>query len=234
MSTLLNTEKSAPNIALLDHSAGLVSRTVKTPAGELVLSAWKTVYSPQHRALFVADVHLGKAHTFRQLGVPVPQGTTGSNLQRLSQAIAHFQPEQLVVLGDLLHSRHALNDALNQQVLAWADEHTALRKVLVRGNHDDKAGDPPKPWGFEVVDEPFALGQLALCHYPQSRAGQFVLAGHQHPACIIRGAGRSRVRLPCFHVQQGGITLPSFGQFTGAFVVQPAPGEQVVAVLASH
>ena len=70
----MSTLASAPNIALLDHSAGLVSRTVQTPAGELVLSAWKTVYSPQHRALFVADVHLGKAHTFRQLGVPVPQG----------------------------------------------------------------------------------------------------------------------------------------------------------------
>jgi metallophosphoesterase superfamily enzyme len=39
--------------------------------------------------------------------------------------------------------------------------------VLVRGNHDSRAGDPPASLGIRVVDEPFAVGPFAACHHPQ-------------------------------------------------------------------
>ncbi len=35
----------------------------------------------------VADAHIGKALRFRRLGVPVPHGTTGETLDRLSALI---------------------------------------------------------------------------------------------------------------------------------------------------
>ena len=55
---------------------------------------------PAGRVLFVADLHLGKAATYRALGQPVPSGTTAENLRRLSQLITHYLPAQLVFLGD--------------------------------------------------------------------------------------------------------------------------------------
>eukprot|EP01036_Dinobryon_divergens_P015919 gene15919-21571_t len=42
---------------------------------------------PDGQVLFIADLHLGKAATYRALGQPVPSGTTAENLRRLSQLV---------------------------------------------------------------------------------------------------------------------------------------------------
>ena len=58
------------------------------PSGaELRLMPERAAWCAQSETLFVADVHLGKAATFRARGLPVPQGTTTETLTRLSQAL---------------------------------------------------------------------------------------------------------------------------------------------------
>jgi hypothetical protein len=52
--------------------------------GRLWLCPERAASAPDHAALLVADFHLGKAHSFRRLGVPVPGGTSAVNLQRLA------------------------------------------------------------------------------------------------------------------------------------------------------
>lgn len=180
----------------------------------------------------VADVHLGKAASFRQLGVPVPSGTTGDNLSRLGQAIAFFQPLTLFFLGDLLHAKAAHNPDLLAQLAQWRQLHAGVRMVLIRGNHDSKAGDPPAHLNIDVVEEPHMLGGFALCHHPQAVAGAIALAGHDHPAVVLQGKGKSRVRLPCFHLQSDLLVLPSFGAFTGGYNVDPKAAQAVYPVLA--
>ena len=46
----------------------------------------RAMYWAATRTLIVADVHVGKAATFRALGVPVPGGITAKDLARLSDA----------------------------------------------------------------------------------------------------------------------------------------------------
>lgn len=196
-----------------------------------MLSVLKVAFSPLHRALFVADVHLGKAATFRSLGVPVPVGTTQNNLARLSHAILQFQPQTLCFLGDLLHARAAHNPDLLGKLLEWRNSHPTVDMVLVRGNHDSKAGDPPAALNIDVVEEPFAVGTFALCHHPQDVGGAFTLAGHEHPVIVLQGKGRSRARLPCFYRKTNQLILPSFGEFTGGFNVVPASGELAFPVV---
>ncbi len=204
---------------------------VSTLAGELVLSHHKVVFDPLRKALFVADVHLGKAATFRTLGVPVPAGTTQSNLQRLSLAITEFQPHSLYFLGDLLHAKAAHNPDLLSKLQSWRTTHANIEMTLIRGNHDSKAGDPPANLNISMVNEPFRLGGFALCHHPQNLTGALVLAGHEHPVVVLNGKGRNRARLPCFYLQADRLILPSFGDFTGGYAVQPAPGEQVFPIV---
>jgi DNA ligase-associated metallophosphoesterase len=122
-----------------------------------------------HRTLLVADVHFGKARAFRQQGVPVPGGTTRETLARLDALVRATAAERVVFLGDLLHSRHAQGSAALEEFARWRAGHRALGLTLVRGNHDAHAGDPPAALGIEAVDEPFALGALALCHHPSAR-----------------------------------------------------------------
>jgi uncharacterized protein len=201
-------------------------------AGQLVLSHLKVAYAPAQRVLLVADVHLGKAATFRTLGVPVPAGTTQGNLDRLSRAIAHFKPSAVCFLGDLLHAKAAHNPELLGKLHEWRAEHAQVHMTLVRGNHDSKAGDPPGSLNVAVVEEPFMLGAFALCHHPRPVPGAFAVAGHEHPAVVLKGKAKARVRLPCFHLKQAQLILPSFGEFTGGFTIEPQSGEAVFPVCA--
>lgn len=188
------------------------------------------LWLPQRRCLLVADVHLGKAVSFRRLGVPVPRGTTADTLARLSALLARHQPARLVFLGDLLHSRHVHTSDVIDQVAAWRRAHAAVGMTLVRGNHDDRAGDPPPSWQIDVVDEPWPLGALALCHHPRQVPGALVLAGHWHPCVSLAGRGRERLRLPCFWWRADMLLLPAFGAFTGMHPIEPVPGDRVYAL----
>lgn len=200
-------------------------------AGEpLRLLPQRAAYLPAHRTLLVADAHLGKAVSFRRLGVPVPEATTAGTLARLDEALAACGAERIVFLGDLLHSAHAHAAATLAAVRAWRQAHAAIDLVLVRGNHDRHAGDPPPDWGVQAVDEPLHLGGLALLHHPQAVAGAYALAGHVHPGIVLGGRAHQRLRLPCFHFGAAVGLLPAFGEFTGLQVVRPQPGDRVYAI----
>jgi uncharacterized protein len=185
-----------------------------------------------HNTLLVADAHIGKAVSFRRLGVPVPQGTTSETLARLSALIDGTGARRVVFLGDLLHSARARAPATMAAVLHWRMRHATVELTLVRGNHDRHAGDPPADWGIEALAGPLrlpGLESLALAHHPEPLPGAYVLAGHVHPAVRL-GRGIDSLRLPCFHFGAAVGVLPAFGAFTGMHVVQPAPGERVFVV----
>jgi DNA ligase-associated metallophosphoesterase len=176
--------------------------------------------------LLVADVHIGKAASFRRLGVPVPAGTTTVNLARLDELLARWPVRRLVVLGDLLHAASGRAPATLAALADWRARHADLPITLVRGNHDDHAGDPPAELAIEVVDEPWPCAGLALCHDPATPAEAYVIAGHRHPVVRI-GLGLDSLRLPCFHASPQALVLPAFGEFTGGHVIQRRPGDQV-------
>ena len=57
-------------------------------AGESVsLLPERAIYWPREGALIVADLHWGKAASFRAAGVPIPSGTTSADLARLNRAL---------------------------------------------------------------------------------------------------------------------------------------------------
>ena len=182
----------------------------------------RALWLPDAALLLVADAHIGKAQSFRSLGVPVPEGTTAGTLARLDAALARCAAtgaavRGVVFLGDLLHAARGRGAATLAAVAAWRGRHAALDLVLVRGNHDGHAGDPPADWGVSCVDEPWSppgLGGLALAHHPEpahARDDRYVLAGHVHPAVVLGGRAHQRLRLPCFHFGPAVGVLPAFG-----------------------
>ncbi len=199
-------------------------------AGQTVwLLPQHALWWPAQRVLFVADLHMGKAATYRALGQPVPSGTTDENLRRLSQLLEHYQPVQVVFLGDFLHAAQARTASVFKALAAWRTRFGSVHCVLVRGNHDSRAGDPPPELHINVVDEPYLVGPFAACHHPQAHATHAVLAGHLHPATQLRGPARDRMRLPCFCFQARQAILPAFGEFTGGWLVEPQPGWRLYA-----
>ncbi|CAN5589004.1 ligase-associated DNA damage response endonuclease PdeM [soil metagenome] len=200
-------------------------------AGEVLhLLPERALWWPADGTLFIADLPLGKAATYRALGQPVPGGTTQENLLRLDALLARHGPRQLVFLGDFLHVVQARTPALLERLAAWRARHAHVAMTLVRGNHDSRAGDPPAGLEIAVVDEPWLVGPFACCHHPQLHPTHFVLAGHLHPVCTLHGAGRDRLRLPCFVQDSRQAILPAFGEFTGGWLMEVAPGRRFHAV----
>lgn len=197
---------------------------------DLCLLADRALWWPAQRVLFIADLHIGKAATYRALGQPVPGGTTQQNLARLDRLIETHRPLQIVFLGDFLHAAQARTPQVLAALQAWRAQHAQLALTLVRGNHDSRAGDPPLALGIAVVNEPHLIGPFAACHHPQWHATHFVLAGHLHPVCTLYGRGRDRIRMPCFVSQGEQAILPAFGEFTGGWQVEAAPGRRFYGV----
>ena len=206
-------------------STGPVTITVGGQA--LTLLPEKAAFLPESHTLLVADAHIGKAVSFRRLGVPVPSGTTRETLGLLSTLVERHAVRRIVFLGDFLHSVRSHAASTMDTVQRWREAHADLELTLVRGNHDDHAGDPPTALCFTVVDEPWPIDGLALCHHPDTPASGYVLAGHVHPCVTLSGRAGDRLRLPCFWFGEGAGVLPAFGGFTGMHAVRPAPGDRV-------
>lgn len=187
------------------------------------------VWLTDSRSLLVADLHLGKAQSFRRAGIPVPAGTTAATLGRLDELIGRHQPAELIVLGDFLHGPLAQQGPAMDALAFWRARHPKLPIRMVRGNHDDAAGDPPERCGIEVLAAPLARAAFALCHDPDEGADGFKLAGHLHPVISLRGA-IDRVRLRCFWLREDALVLPAFGDFTGGWAVRAKPGERAFAI----
>jgi DNA ligase-associated metallophosphoesterase len=211
---------------------------VLTLGGEtLVLAPERAAFHPASRTLFAADLHLGKHRTFRAHGIALPGGSDG-DLARLSAVIARFGAARLVVLGDLLHGPHAHDPEMGAAFAGWRAAHSTLALVLVRGNHDYRAGDPPAAWQMETADAPLRDGPFILLHDPAETPADGddrpALAGHIHPAAVVTGRGRQAVKLPCFWLRpvcgRPVLTLPAFSAFTGGQPVARAEGEQRFAV----
>jgi DNA ligase-associated metallophosphoesterase len=198
--------------------------------GERVtLFAERALFWPRERTLFLADIHLGKAAAFRAGGVPLPRGATAADLARLARLCARTDARRLVVLGDFLHAKAGRVAALDAAFLQWRTAHDGLDFVLVRGNHDANAGDPPAEWRVTCVSEPYALPPFLACHLPARPPSGYALCGHVHPGIRVSGTGES-ARLPCFVLGRRHAILPAFGRLTGLALVTPAAGEIIVAI----
>ncbi|MBW1246166.1 ligase-associated DNA damage response endonuclease PdeM [Pseudomonas tolaasii] len=197
---------------------------------ELLLLADKAVYWPARKCLLIADAHFGKASAYRSLGQPVPQGTTRENLLKLDRLLAAFECDQVIFLGDFLHGPGSHASGTLSALRAWRARHAGLSLVLIRGNHDKRAGDPPADLDIDVVTEPLLLGPFALQHEPEAHASHHVLAGHVHPVYRLRGKGRQSLRLPCFQMGGHVSLLPAFGAFTGGYCVERNAHQQIFVI----
>jgi DNA ligase-associated metallophosphoesterase len=211
----------------------------------LSLLAERAVFRADSRALFVADLHLGKPEHFRAGGAPVPEEVTAYDLLRLATLIDRAKPERLIILGDLFHARLSSAGDAAERFASWRRDRPSLRVALVRGNHDRWADGLESEFGIEDLGYESEDSGLFLVHDPaDAPTGAPTLAGHVHPALRLggrTGRGPAAVRSPCFWFAERVGVLPAFGRFTGARLIHPEPhhrafitnGEAVVDVSAA-
>ena len=207
------------------------SAAVADVAGErLVLLPECAAYWERARTLLIADTHFGKAATFRAAGIPVPRGTTTAALERLDVALARTAATRVVFLGDFLHAREGREPETTRVVGEWRSRNAAVEMLLVRGNHDVRAGDPGPETDITCVDGPVVDPPFVFTHRPAVSEDGYVISGHVHPGARLTGRGRERAWLPCFWFRRQIAVLPAFGEFTGLGDIAVEPGDRVWVV----
>jgi uncharacterized protein len=196
----------------------------------LILRPDRALWIPSLHTLVVADLHWGKAAAFRAAHVPIPTGTTSSDLSRLSAALHDTRAERLIVLGDLLHAKHGRHPDTIATIAQWRQAHITLAIDVVRGNHDVHAGDAPKEWHMHAVDAPLPFGPFVGCHEPAPHPNGYVLSGHLHPHVSVRGRGRQSLTLPCFVFGSHVGIVPAFTEFTGRGAYTRSETDHIYAI----
>ena len=187
------------------------------------------VFLSDSATLVVADVHLGKSAAFRAQGLPVPEGDTVRDLQRLLDLARNCHAAHLVVAGDLFHAPSGITPLLETALAGFITE-LGLPITLVVGNHDVKLKQFPSQ--IRAVASLDLAESIRVIHDPAHASGERLhLSGHWHPVVRIPDGRRTSLRLPCFLYRNHTLVLPAFGSFTGGAILSPAPDDRVFVAI---
>ncbi len=199
------------------------------PTADILLVPGRAAFLPATATLLVADLHLGKAATFRKAGIPVPEGSAQADLARLEGLVEQWAATRLIVLGDLFHARSGCTEAVFAEFAATRARLRNTEVLLVAGNHDRAVGTLPASLGIDAClrthDEP----PFHFVHEPSTGLAEpdrscFTVAGHLHPTIAIRSPGGERIAERCFVADESLLVLPAFGSFTGGHRIEPQEG----------
>ena len=182
---------------------------------KIELYASQVIFIPLTRELLLSDIHIGKAEYFQLNGIPLTNNKDENNINRIYKLINHFKPRRLVILGDLFHSRHSLNENLIYKVERLFK--TFKNKIeLIEGNHDVGCHINY----ISYLKEKRSLN-LIFTHKPISKKDNNTLniCGHYHPKLILKNK-QDKLSFKCFAFDSfnNNLYLPSFGDLTGGFM----------------
>lgn len=199
---------------------------------QLWLTADRTIFWEEEKALIVSDMHFGKTGHFRKAGIPVPQGVFKEDLQRLVHQLQYFQPKQLIIVGDLFHSDANKELELFQK---WRNDLVDLDIQLIKGNHDILSESWYSSMKIATHKDSLTINKFCFQHdLGKCRPGEpsgYLFSGHIHPGIQITGLGRQVLKFPCFYFTDEFCVLPAFSKFTGTARIEPKKGEVVFAIV---
>ena len=195
-----------------------------------LLSANRTVFWEEQKALILSDLHVGKSGHFRKHGIGIPQNMQSEDMQRLSAEIQFYKPIKLIVVGDLFHSH---SNKEHDLFLKWRQGLPDLHIDLVLGNHDILQQEKYAEAGIQVHEGSYEIDPFIFTHDIcdlKEEDKSYCFSGHIHPGITMRGVGKQSLRLPCFYFSEQYAVLPAFGKFTGTHPIKPTEHDAVFAL----
>ena len=183
-------------------------------AGEtLMLTNQRAVYWPAEKILILSDLHVGKAAHFRKSGIALPQQVASRDMERLRNLLEHYQPEKVLITGDLLHAGMNTEVALLKYII---EKTTNSEFLLVKGNHDRLSDREFEKLGIRILDDGFSLRNIHFTHEDQQKTkSDHTISGHLHPGVHVPVGRKSTMRFPCFVLHETQLILPAFSLFSG-------------------
>jgi DNA ligase-associated metallophosphoesterase len=196
------------------------------------LSLHRCVYWEEQKTLIVSDLHFGKTGHFRKSGIAVPQNIFKEDLQRLFAEIQFHHPQQVIIVGDMFHSRE--NKEMNL-FLKWRNDIPDVEVVLVKGNHDILTDAWYKKAGITVHKKELQIESFSFVHdlteYAEKKVSKsYFFSGHIHPGVSVRSGIRQMLNFPCYYFGEKYAVLPAFSKFTGLCCIDPSIKDTVYAI----
>jgi DNA ligase-associated metallophosphoesterase len=196
------------------------------------LSLQRCVFWEEQRALILSDLHFGKTGHFRKAGIAVPQNIFKEDLQRLFAEIQFYQPKQLIIVGDLFHSKENKEMDL---FLKWRNDIDYVEVLLIKGNHDILKDEWYNQAGIAIRKEKLEMENFCFTHDISSCENElsrnnYFFSGHIHPGIEIKTGIRQSLHFPCFYFGEQYAVLPAFSKFTGLYRINAKAKDTVYAI----
>jgi len=174
----------------------------------------RALFLPETKELLICDIHLGKAEYFQQNGIPLTNNSDKNNFARIKKIVKKYNPDKLIILGDLFHSKYSIDKNLQKKV----EDLPELLKTtveLILGNHDVgcdfkniKIFDIRKTKNITFSHEPVNLENNKTLN----------ICGHYHPKIYLKNKG-DKLSFSCFAMDSNKnvLYLPAFGDLTGGY-----------------
>lgn len=189
----------------------------------------KAIFWQSKDFLIISDLHLGKAAHFRKHGLAVPPAVGIANFKALDHLLKLTQPKEVIILGDLFHSKH---NAEWEMFVKWRCQNSDVKFHLVMGNHDILKSEQYASCNLIIHQTTLFIDPFVFSHEPlQTPHSAYNLSGHIHPSVNIYGKGRQKMNFKCFYFGDKYGLMPAFGKFTGSFCVQPSNQDHVYLIL---
>ena len=179
--------------------------------------------------LVLADLHVGRGAAST---VDLPVGEGEDMVERFEALCTRFDPAEVVVAGDLLHSFDTV-PVLVEDTLAGlraVARDAGARIVVTPGNHDTMLD---AVWNGPTTPE-YRVGDTVICHghvAPEAGADRYVV-GHDHPTIDIEGQ-----RHPCYLAGNGVhdgadlVMLPAFNRLLAGVEVNAMRASEFMSPL---
>ncbi|WP_449436316.1 ligase-associated DNA damage response endonuclease PdeM [Pedobacter steynii] len=195
---------------------------------QLILSKERAIYWPVKKMLIISDLHIGKSAHFRKSGIQVPDLVNQTDLQRLTALMSEFNPDNLIVTGDMFHNN--FNSDANG-FMHWRQRFANLKVILIKGNHDTLKNEDYEALDIEVHQKELLLWPFRFIHdKPVEPDEYYNITGHIHPGVIIYGKAKQQLKFPCFYFGKHCAIMPAFSVFTGLKILDAEQGDCFYAI----
>lgn len=202
-------------------------REMSLPGG-INLSVEHAVFIEEESILAIADLHLGHEASLQAEHIAIPRFQLETMMPRLENLIERYEPEKLLINGDLKHefSRNMEQewDEVRQIVDFLADK---AELVIIRGNHDNYLKTILSGMGIEMYDSyRTSDGRIEFVHGHNSTPSseELRIYGHEHPFIRLRDEIGALISLPCFLFdgKNNFLLMPAFSPLaSGTNVLSP-------------
>jgi DNA ligase-associated metallophosphoesterase len=208
--------------------------TLQISGETLRLLPQRAFFWEEKRILGFSDLHLGKAESLQNFGIPLPSAVHDEDFKRISLLIQKWNPSEIVILGDFIHQKNSWTKELFDKLQNFLNSFRDIRWTLILGNHEKGSLAflqqlPLKLIKNEWICEPFIFTHGHSEREPDLASNLFQIEGHIHPVLTLRD-GPLKMRFPCFALTETHLLLPSFGVLTGGFEIPLLKNQRYFAV----